>query len=101
MRSSPVSADSSLELPRVTAADMAAGALVALATAFLAWAVVRSDGWSKTAVLLIEYQNEFATEGGVLHGAVAEVMKRKLWFDRARCIGAAGHRCNNPERNSR
>lgn len=31
---------------------------------------------SKTAVLLIEYQNEFATEGGVLHGAVAEVMKR-------------------------
>ena len=53
MRSSPVSADSSLELPRVTAADMAAGALVALATAFLAWAVVRSDGWSKTAVLLL------------------------------------------------
>jgi nicotinamidase-related amidase len=31
---------------------------------------------SKTAVLLIEYQNEFVTEGGVLHGAVAEVMKR-------------------------
>jgi nicotinamidase-related amidase len=31
---------------------------------------------SKTAVLLIEYQNEFASEGGVLHGAVAEVMKR-------------------------
>lgn len=31
---------------------------------------------SRTAVLLIEYQNEFATEGGVLHGAVAGVMKR-------------------------
>jgi nicotinamidase-related amidase len=28
-----------------------------------------------TAVLLIEYQNEFATEGGVLHGAVAGVMQ--------------------------
>ncbi len=27
-----------------------------------------------TAILLIEYQNEFATEGGVLHGAVAGVM---------------------------
>jgi hypothetical protein len=36
----------------VTAADLAAGALVSLATAFLAWAVVRSDG-SKTAVLLL------------------------------------------------
>ncbi|MCX4243938.1 cysteine hydrolase [Paraliomyxa miuraensis] len=31
---------------------------------------------SKTALLLIEYQNEFTTEGGVLHGAVAEVMGR-------------------------
>ncbi|QEG23546.1 cysteine hydrolase [Mariniblastus fucicola] len=28
-----------------------------------------------TAVVLIEYQNEFATDGGVLHGAVAAVMK--------------------------
>lgn len=28
-----------------------------------------------TALVLIEYQNEFATEGGVLHGAVADVMK--------------------------
>jgi nicotinamidase-related amidase len=27
-----------------------------------------------TAVVLIEYQNDFTTEGGVLHGAVAEVM---------------------------
>ncbi|MCA9710662.1 MAG: cysteine hydrolase [Myxococcales bacterium] len=31
---------------------------------------------SRTAVLLIEYQNEFATKGGVLHEAVAEVMER-------------------------
>ncbi|MGV9857377.1 isochorismatase family cysteine hydrolase [Gordonia sp. NPDC003425] len=29
---------------------------------------------SRTALVLIEYQNEFATEGGVLHPAVAEVM---------------------------
>lgn len=29
---------------------------------------------SKTALVLIEFQNEFATPGGVLHGAVAEVM---------------------------
>jgi nicotinamidase-related amidase len=28
-----------------------------------------------TAVVLIEYQNEFTSEGGVLHGAVAQVMK--------------------------
>ncbi len=29
---------------------------------------------STTALVLIEYQNDFTTEGGVLHGAVAEVM---------------------------
>jgi hypothetical protein len=52
VRSSPASADSSLELPPVTAADLAAGAIVALATAFLAWAIVRS-GWSMTASLLL------------------------------------------------
>ena len=31
---------------------------------------------AKTAVVLIEYQNEFTTEGGVLHGAVSEVMDK-------------------------
>ncbi|MCA9681144.1 MAG: cysteine hydrolase [Myxococcales bacterium] len=31
---------------------------------------------ARTAIVLIEYQNEFASEGGVLHGAVAEVMAR-------------------------
>lgn len=31
---------------------------------------------STTAVVLIEYQNEFTSEGGVLHGAVAAVMKQ-------------------------
>merc|ERR1712217_694120 len=30
---------------------------------------------SKTAVLFIEYQNEFATKGGKLHDAVKDVMK--------------------------
>jgi ureidoacrylate peracid hydrolase len=29
-----------------------------------------------TAVVLIEYQNEFTTDGGALHGAVAEVMDK-------------------------
>jgi nicotinamidase-related amidase len=29
---------------------------------------------TKTAVVLIEYQNDFTSEGGVLHGAVQEVM---------------------------
>ncbi|MEO1171089.1 MAG: cysteine hydrolase [Myxococcota bacterium] len=30
----------------------------------------------KTAVVLIEYQNDFTTEGGVLHGAVKDVMDK-------------------------
>ncbi|WP_039931673.1 cysteine hydrolase [Streptomyces viridochromogenes] len=31
---------------------------------------------AKTAMVLIEYQNEFTSDGGVLHGAVADVMQR-------------------------
>ncbi|GIM96440.1 cysteine hydrolase [Paractinoplanes toevensis] len=31
---------------------------------------------ARTAVVLIEFQNEFTTEGGVLHGAVAPVMDK-------------------------
>jgi nicotinamidase-related amidase len=31
---------------------------------------------ARTALVLIEYQNEFTSEGGVLHGAVADVMRR-------------------------
>ncbi|HEX8972129.1 cysteine hydrolase [Oryzihumus sp.] len=31
---------------------------------------------SETAVVLIEYQNDFTSEGGALHGAVADVMKQ-------------------------
>lgn len=30
---------------------------------------------AKTAIVLIEYQNDFTSEGGVLHGAVSEVME--------------------------
>ena len=29
---------------------------------------------NETAVVLIEYQNDFTSEGGALHGAVADVM---------------------------
>ena len=32
---------------------------------------------SKTAVVLIEYQNDFTSEGGALHGAVEPVMQRQ------------------------
>jgi nicotinamidase-related amidase len=48
-----------------------------------------------TAVVLIEYQNEFTTDGGVLHGAVAEVMDKTNMLentqhlvDAARAAGA-------------
>jgi nicotinamidase-related amidase len=48
-----------------------------------------------TAIVLIEYQNDFTTEGGVLHGAVAGVMDKtsmlentKRVVDKAREAGA-------------
>jgi nicotinamidase-related amidase len=37
---------------------------------------------ARTAVVLIEYQNEFTTEGGVLHGAVAPVMDKTGMLDK-------------------
>ncbi|MFT3860948.1 cysteine hydrolase family protein [Micropruina sp.] len=47
-----------------------------------------------TAVVLIEYQNEFTTEGGVLHGAVAGVIdstgmlgNTRAFVDKARAAG--------------
>ncbi|MGZ4727079.1 MAG: cysteine hydrolase [Acidimicrobiales bacterium] len=50
---------------------------------------------STTAVVLIEYQNDFTSEGGVLHGAVEEVMTKtgmlentKQMVDAARAAGA-------------
>lgn len=49
---------------------------------------------AKTALVLIEYQNEFTTDGGVLHGAVAEVMdstgmldNTKAFVEKARAAG--------------
>jgi nicotinamidase-related amidase len=49
---------------------------------------------AKTALLLIEYQNEFTSEGGVLHGAVQGVMEKTgmlantvALVDRARAAG--------------
>jgi ureidoacrylate peracid hydrolase len=51
---------------------------------------------STTAVVLIEYQNDFTSDGGVLHGAVEEVMSKtdmlnntKRVVDAARKAGAA------------
>ena len=50
---------------------------------------------SKTAVLCIEFQNEFATKGGKLNGAVASVMQANGMLDKtvdicaaARAVGA-------------
>jgi nicotinamidase-related amidase len=43
-----------------------------------------------TAVVLIEYQNDFTTEGGVLHGAVEDVMnKTDMLANSQRVVGAA------------
>ena len=45
---------------------------------------------AKTAVVLIEYQNEFTSEGGVLHGAVAPVMdKTGMLAKTVALVGAA------------
>jgi nicotinamidase-related amidase len=42
-----------------------------------------------TAVVLIEYQNDFTTEGGVLHEAVSEVMAKTDMLARTRDVVAA------------
>jgi len=45
---------------------------------------------STTAVILIEYQNDFTSEGGVLHGAVSEVMnKTEMLANTSRVVEAA------------
>ena len=45
---------------------------------------------SSTAVVLIEYQNDFTSEGGVLHGAVSEVMdKTEMLANTRRVVDAA------------
>jgi nicotinamidase-related amidase len=45
-----------------------------------------------TAVVLIEYQNDFTSEGGVLHGAVREVMDRTSMLENTRSVVDAAHR---------
>jgi nicotinamidase-related amidase len=52
---------------------------------------------SKTAVVLVEFQNDFTTDGGALHGAVAEVMAAtdmlahtRATADAARAAGVTG-----------
>lgn len=47
---------------------------------------------AKTAFVLIEYQNEFAAEGGVLHQAVAEVMQRTGMLANTVALVGAGRR---------
>jgi nicotinamidase-related amidase len=42
-----------------------------------------------TAVVLIEYQNDFTSEGGALHGAVAEVMETTGMLEKTRALVAA------------
>jgi nicotinamidase-related amidase len=45
---------------------------------------------SKTAVVLIEYQNDFTSEGGALHSAVEPVMGKTGMLDKtARLVAAA------------
>lgn len=41
---------------------------------------------ARTAVVLIEFQNEFTTEGGVLHGAVAGVMESSGMLDNTKAF---------------
>lgn len=45
-----------------------------------------------TAVVLIEYQNDFTTRGGVLHGAVSEVMDKTDMLAHTRDVVAAARK---------
>lgn len=44
---------------------------------------------STTALLLVEYQNDFATEGGSLNGAVTDVMDRTAMLDHSAAVATA------------
>ena len=46
---------------------------------------------SRTAVVLIEYQNDFTSEGGALHGAVAESMASTGMLENTRAVIDAAH----------
>jgi ureidoacrylate peracid hydrolase len=41
---------------------------------------------SRTAVVLIEYQNDFTSDGGALHGAVEEVMDKTGMLEKTRAL---------------
>jgi ureidoacrylate peracid hydrolase len=47
---------------------------------------------STTAVVLIEYQNDFTSEGGVLHGAVEEVMNKTDMLANTKQVAAAARK---------
>ena len=47
---------------------------------------------ARTAIVLIEYQNEFTSDGGVLHAAVADVMKRTDMLANTVALVEAGRR---------
>jgi nicotinamidase-related amidase len=46
---------------------------------------------SRTAVVLIEYQNDFTSEGGALHGAVAESMAATDMLENTKAVVDAAH----------
>jgi nicotinamidase-related amidase len=46
---------------------------------------------SRTAVVLIEYQNDFTSEGGALHGAVAESMAATGMLENTKAVVDAAH----------
>ena len=49
----------------------------------------------RTAVVLIEYQNDFTSDGGALHGAVQEVMERTGMLENTRRLdNKRCKRCN-------
>jgi nicotinamidase-related amidase len=48
-----------------------------------------------TALVLIEYQNEFTSDGGALHGAVAEVMDKTNMLANTRKVVDAGRFLTN------
>lgn len=51
---------------------------------------------ARTAVVLIEYQNDFTSDGGVLHGAVADVMRRTGMLANTVAVVEAARRAGVP-----
>merc|ERR1712048_967370 len=76
------------------AAPKAAGALEKLESLPRTFAPAEAKGGvnmsaKKTAVVFIEYQNEFTSEGGKLHGAVKEVMLANDMLKKSAAVAAA------------